>query len=181
MRRPNICLRYGNTRTNGSICEKSLMTSMWLCRLTNRPLKGGIMGIARIPLRWHQQFEGGRVFVTAAGHTPESFNNEAFQDHLAGGIAYVLGNEKGLDYSKVRTRRIPDESRFSKNVLIENPDEPTELEVLGHGKVLFTQRKGRLLLYDPTVEEAREVGRLDVHTKFEDGLMGLALDPRLRK
>lgn len=67
--------------------------------------------------------------------------------------------------------------QFAKKVLVNNLNEPTEFEILDDGKVLFTQRRGTLMLFDPAEEELLLVAELDVHTKFEDGLMGLALDP----
>ena len=69
------------------------------------------------------------------------------------------------------------EGAFTKNVLVNNLNEPTEFEILRDGKVLFTQRRGTLMLLDPKKDALIEVAQLDVHTKFEDGLMGLALDP----
>ena len=66
---------------------------------------------------------------------------------------------------------------FTKNVLVNNLNEPTEFEILEDGKVLFIQRGGTVMLLDPEKSELVEVAKLDVHTKFEDGLMGLALDP----
>ena len=71
----------------------------------------------------------------------------------------------------------PSDQPFVKHVLVKDLNEPTELEVLDDGKILFTQRRGELMLWDPEAESLLEVAKLDVHTKFEDGLMGLALDP----
>lgn len=41
------------------------------------------------PLAWFQALGGGRAFVTALGHTEESFREPAFLEHLAGGIAWA--------------------------------------------------------------------------------------------
>jgi type 1 glutamine amidotransferase len=43
------------------------------------------------PMAWYHEYDGGRVFVTALGHTSESFTEDAFLQHLAGGIEWVLG------------------------------------------------------------------------------------------
>jgi len=69
------------------------------------------------------------------------------------------------------------DKRFTKNVLVDNLNEPTEFEVLEDGKVLFTQRRGDLMLFDPGDDKLTKIAQFDVNTKFEDGLMGLALDP----
>lgn len=42
------------------------------------------------PISWAQEFEGGRVFYTAMGHTTESYSDPVFMDHLAGGIDWTL-------------------------------------------------------------------------------------------
>jgi len=42
------------------------------------------------PMAWYHEYEGGRVFYTAGGHTSESFTEAAFLQHLAGGIEWVL-------------------------------------------------------------------------------------------
>lgn len=72
---------------------------------------------------------------------------------------------------------MPEESRFTKITLVEQLDEPMELEVLSDGRVLFIERKGKLKLYDPEGSGARVVGSLSVYPENEDGLLGLAVDP----
>lgn len=42
------------------------------------------------PMSWTHEFEGGRVFYTAMGHTPESFAEPWFLKHLEGGLDWVL-------------------------------------------------------------------------------------------
>jgi type 1 glutamine amidotransferase len=51
----------------------------------------GAMG-ADHPLAWCHDFEGGRAFYTALGHTKESYRESALVEHLAGGIAWALGS-----------------------------------------------------------------------------------------
>ncbi len=72
---------------------------------------------------------------------------------------------------------VPEENRFSKEVFLTNLDEPTELDILPDGRVMFIQRKGEVILYDPKTGQQRILDSIPVHTKFEDGLMGLSLDP----
>jgi type 1 glutamine amidotransferase len=50
----------------------------------------GAMG-ADHPLSWCHEYEGGRSFYTALGHTKESYGEQAFLEHVAGGIAWALG------------------------------------------------------------------------------------------
>jgi type 1 glutamine amidotransferase len=42
------------------------------------------------PVSWSHEFEGGRVFYTAMGHTAESYADRDFLNHLAGGLAWVM-------------------------------------------------------------------------------------------
>jgi len=48
---------------------------------------------APLPISWSHEFEGGRVFYTAMGHTSESFADPLFIEHLTGGLRWVLGLE----------------------------------------------------------------------------------------
>lgn len=43
------------------------------------------------PVSWYHDFEGGRAFYTALGHTKESFSDPLFLTHLLGGIQYAMG------------------------------------------------------------------------------------------
>ncbi len=45
------------------------------------------------PMSWAREFDGGRTWYTALGHTAESYTEPAFLDHLAGGIIWVLSRE----------------------------------------------------------------------------------------
>jgi type 1 glutamine amidotransferase len=47
------------------------------------------------PIAWYHNFEGGRAFYTALGHTKEDFTTDTlFTQHLLGGIKYALGRKK---------------------------------------------------------------------------------------
>jgi uncharacterized protein len=52
--------------------------------------QGGKEG-AYHPMAWYHQFDGGRAFYTALGHTDESYKEENFLKHLLGGIKYACG------------------------------------------------------------------------------------------
>ncbi|WP_460979228.1 ThuA domain-containing protein [Spirosoma knui] len=137
------------------------------------------------PMSWYQEFDGGRAFYTAMGHTDETFAEPLFLNHLWAGINYTAGGDspKSLDFSKAR----PEENRFSKVVLAEKLDEPMELSVLGDGRILFIQRKGEVRLYNTKTKELKTIAKLPVSVKYvnkegkesmgEDGLLGLSKDP----
>lgn len=79
-------------------------------------------------------------------------------------------NEKELE-------DIPSDVRFVKEVFVSNLFEPTELVVLPNGDILFTQRRGSIMRYTPSSGEYIKYDSISVHSNFEDGLMGMAIDP----
>jgi cytochrome c len=145
-----------------------------LIKIDEKTYKDGKMGDNH-PMAWYHQYDGGKAFYTSFGHTDETFANPVFEKHLLGGIQYVLA--KGLDYTKAK----PEENRFTKTVLAEKFDEPTELVVLDDHRVLFAERKGALKLYDPKTKSVRKIADIPVYDKFEYGLMGLNIDPNFKQ
>ena len=143
-----------------------------LLRLDSERLAGGTE-----PVAWLHSFDGGRAFYTSPGHNPDVFRDSGFRQHLRGGIEYVVGDREPLDYSRATTVRMPEENRFEREILADSLDEPTEMELLGNGKVIFAERKGAVKLYDAVSDSIQTIARIDVHTEFEDGLMGMSLDP----
>jgi type 1 glutamine amidotransferase len=43
------------------------------------------------PIAWAHEYDGGRAFYTAGGHTIESFGEPLFRSHLADGILWADG------------------------------------------------------------------------------------------
>jgi cytochrome c len=43
------------------------------------------------PIAWAHEFEGGRAWYTAGGHTEEAYSEPLFRRHLLGGIRYAAG------------------------------------------------------------------------------------------
>ncbi|MBL7818388.1 MAG: ThuA domain-containing protein [Saprospiraceae bacterium] len=153
-------------------------------KIDEKSYQGGKNG-ANHPMSWYQEFNGGRSFYTAMGHTNESFSEPLFLNHLWAGIKYAAGGEapKPLDYSKTR----PEENRFTKVVLLEKLDEPIELTLLDPNRILFIQRHGDVRLYNVKTKEVKTIAKIPVSHKYvskegkeseaEDGLMGLNKDP----
>ncbi|MDB4925842.1 PQQ-dependent sugar dehydrogenase [Mucilaginibacter sp.] len=87
----------------------------------------------------------------------------------------------------------PDESRFTPVTLTQpgELDEPNTFEVLSDGRVLISERKGAIKLFDPITKMVKVVATLPVNTKYtsargkvteaEEGLMGLTVDPDFNK
>ncbi|RSK34010.1 ThuA domain-containing protein [Hymenobacter metallilatus] len=63
-----------------------------LATLDESTYSGGTHG-PNHPIAWYQEFEGGRAFYTAGGHTSESFREPLFRQHLLGGIRYAMGQQ----------------------------------------------------------------------------------------
>jgi cytochrome c len=85
----------------------------------------------------------------------------------------------------------PDENRFVKTVLVEKLDEPMVMAYLPDGKILMIERKGDIKQFDPSAKELKTLAHVNVNTKYtnrvgvareaEEGLMGLALDPKFKE
>jgi len=87
----------------------------------------------------------------------------------------------------------PDESRFTPVTLTQpgDLDEPNSFEVLNDGRVLISERKGAIKLFDPITKMTKVVGNIPVNTKYtsakgkvteaEEGLLGLTVDPDFDK
>lgn len=76
----------------------------------------------------------------------------------------------------------PEENRFTKNILLEKLDEPTELVVLEDQRVLFTERKGKVKLFNPKKPNSyKVVANLPVYILQEYGLMGINVDPNFKE
>ncbi|MCA6079163.1 ThuA domain-containing protein [Fulvivirga sedimenti] len=131
------------------------------------------------PITWYHDYDGGKAFYTGMGHTSSSFDEVGFQYLLKNAIAYLQADF--LDYTKVRTEPVPDNDRFGKVVLASNLYEPTEMAVLPDDRVLFIERRGAIKLYVPEKDSVFQIGEMNVFTKFEYGLMGLAIDPEFEE
>jgi type 1 glutamine amidotransferase len=61
-----------------------------LMTVDERTYKGGVMG-AYHPIAWYHDYDSGRAWYTALGHTSESYSEPLFLAHLWGGITYAVG------------------------------------------------------------------------------------------
>ncbi len=138
------------------------------------------------PMAWYHEYDGGRAFYTALGHTEESYNDPLFLKHLLAGIQYAMGDNARLNYSKAKSQPIPEENRFAKTVLTQGSFfEPTEMAILPNLDILVTQRRGEILLYSDKTKKVKQAGFLNVYYKTvntpgvnaEEGVLGITLDP----
>lgn len=66
--------------------------------------KPGYYGGTSSPSVWCHQFDGGRQWYTSLGHDSSIYATTEFQQHIMGGIIWVIGNNKPLDFSKSRAQ-----------------------------------------------------------------------------
>ena len=100
-----------------------------------------------------------------------SFPSEKLSDQIEKAI------EGELNYSLARTQRVPEENRFTKEVLDFNLNEPMELDELPGRGILFVERRGALKLYDFQTNSSRKIAQIPLFYGNEDGLLGIAVDP----
>lgn len=159
-----------------------------LMTIDEKTYKGGKNGDNH-PMSWYHNYDGGRAFYTALGHTKESFTEPDFLKLLLGGIQFAIGDNKELDYSKARTLPVPEENRFSKTMLSSGVFyEPTEMAILPNLDILIAQRRGEIMLYKNETGTVKQVGFLDAYFKAtvsgvnaEEGVMGIQADPNFEK
>jgi cytochrome c len=130
------------------------------------------------PIAWQHPYDGGRSFYTALGHIPEGYSDPQFRKHLLGGILYAIGKQDPLNYSRCRTPRRPDQTRFVKTVVADHLNEPMEMDQLPDGKILILERHGYIRLFDPATGLINVVAKLPVYSEMGDGMLGLAIDPQ---
>ncbi len=147
-----------------------------LLTIDEKSYQGGTNG-ENHPMSWYHEYDGGRAFYTALGHTKESYSEKDFLQHVLGGIQYAIGKKKRLDYTACRTPEQPDPTRFVKTVLASDLTEPMQFGMLPSGKILLVERRGAIKIFDPATGLINVVYKLPVYSKEEDGLMGLAIDP----
>src|SRR5690606_23168818 len=109
------------------------------------------------------------------GHTKETWEDPLYLEQFWAALDWVVGGEhpKPLDYSK----SVPEENRFKKTILATKLDEPMQMAIADDGRVFFVERRGNIRVYDPTRKDLHNVGTIPVLAKYEDGLLGIALDP----
>lgn len=56
------------------------------------------------PIAWYHEFDGGRAWYTALGHTSESFSEPEFLEHLDGGLRYAIGADQGSGHVPASAR-----------------------------------------------------------------------------
>ncbi len=122
---------------------------------------------------WCQNYDGGRSWFTAGGHSSSSFQEPAFLQHLLGGIRWAAGVASG-DCGATRTdnfERIP--------LVNQNLSDPFELAVAPDRRVFYIERTGALKVINQdtlAVTTLLDFAYTPEHTSQSDGLIGMTLD-----
>ena len=104
-----------------------------------------------------------------------------FQNSLADQLEYAIG-DNSYDYSLATTPQAPHPNRFTTSVLDQEINEPMEMAILSDGSVLFIERRGKMKVFDNQRKETRLLANFNtcIEGNYEDGLLGLAVDPDYR-
>ena len=140
-----------------------------LATLDEQTFTGGSM-LGDHPIAWCRDVDNGRSFYTGGGHTGASFSEPAFREHLSGALGWAAGWLPGDCSATV-------ESSWERTVLENDVRDPMELAVAPDGRVLFVERAGRVRVWSPTTGSTSVAATVPVTTSFEDGLLGITLDP----
>ncbi|GAB5409847.1 MAG: ThuA domain-containing protein [Balneolaceae bacterium] len=140
-----------------------------LMTLDESTYTGGNMGYDH-PIAWLHDYGGGRAWYTGGGHTEESYSEPDFLNHILGGILYASGDVKG---QYVAT----DDEKFAVTIVDNNPSNPISLAVLPNLDVLYIERGGTIKLRKKDTGIVEVAGTINVFSGFEDGLIGVVLDP----
>ena len=93
-------------------------------------------------------------------------------------ISRKLSKNITPDYAGVRTLNVPDSSRYTRIVLVQGLDEPLGMAILPNNDVLLAERKGSLKIYNRLTKQIKTISNFNVFSGIEDGLLGLAIDPK---
>ncbi len=140
-----------------------------LATIDERSYEGGTMGHDH-PIAWCHEYDGGRSWYTAGGHTEESFSEPEFLEHVAGGILWAAGRAQGDAGTTL-------DANFDVVVLDDFVTDPMELAITPDLRVLFVERQGVVKIWKPDTQSTVVAGFLDVFDDLEDGLLGVTIDP----
>lgn len=168
--------------------KKPVSDAKILLTIDENSYKGG-KRMGSHPMSWYHEYDGGRAFYTALGHTEESYSDPMYLKHLLGGIQYAIGNNAKPDLSKAKSLYAPEEDRFTKTPLVQGTFfEPTEMTILPNLNILVAQRRGEILMYNNASKTIKQVGFLNVYWKTstpgvnaEEGVLGISKDPNFDK
>ncbi|MDA0180072.1 ThuA domain-containing protein [Solirubrobacter phytolaccae] len=127
------------------------------------------------PIVWCSNFDRGRSFYTALGHSGTAWQEPDYRKHILGAIEWAAGAAPG-DCGTPRDGT-PTDASFDKVTLDDNTENPMEIAIAPGGNVYYVELAGKVKYYNATTRSVRTVGTIPVHRGNENGLLGIALDP----
>lgn len=121
------------------------------------------------------QYGTGRVCVIYTENLSKTKKN------LENAVLYTVDNKQRLSYQHVQKPRVPSSIPFSSVELVNNLNEPVDMEVLAEGHVIFTEKGGDVKFFNATTHETKKIAHFNVNQNDCFGLTGIALDPDFQK
>ena len=155
-----------------------------LLNLDEKTYTGGKNG-ENHPAAWYKEFDGGRMFYTAGGHTNESYKEDLFMKHILAGIQYAAGGQ-----SPDRKKSFPEDDYFDVKVVGKDLVAPMEFTLAGKDKIFIIERGGTVKLMNKATGAIKAVHKIEVQAYFsgaggnygkECGGLGIAADPDFDK
>ena len=112
------------------------------------------------PISWAHAVAGGRAFYTNLGHRSETWSDPRFTTHLLEGMRWAAGG--GHYVHATLTRALAN---------------PLALAVAPDGSAYVIERTGQVRLWRADTGAVVEALALEVDTGYENGLLGVTLDP----
>jgi cytochrome c len=128
---------------------------------------------------WLQKWnvlESGKELKQDRGNIKILERNHSFKG-LQKSLDYAIGKNVLPDYSKAQTLAVPEQNRYTYQILTQGLDEPMQMAILPDNDVLIVERKGAVKLFEDSIKQIRTIANFDVFSGIEDGLLGVALDP----
>ena len=126
------------------------------------------------PVAWCSDFDGGRSWYTAMGHTAASFSEADFLDHLLGGLQTAAGAGDCGEHERTMP---PVAADFEKVTLNNDTNAPMEIDIADDGRAFYIELDGRVQMWSPGSQTTTTIGTLPVSLIHENGLLGIQLAP----
>jgi cytochrome c len=86
---------------------------------------------------------------------------------------WASGNEQ-------ESGKFVDSTRFTHTTLVSGLDEPMEMAILPNKDIVVVERKGGVRYFNNASKELKTIAQLNVFSGIEDGLLGVAIDPKFQ-
>lgn len=112
------------------------------------------------PVAWARDFAGGRTFYTNLGHRAETWSDPRFTTHLLEGMRWAAGG-----------------GHYVRSTLTRALANPLALAVRPDGGAYVIERTGHVWLWRSDTGAVVPALALEVDTGYENGLLGITIDP----